>query len=106
MKLTFKGYSRNSKNAFYSGAAVAIRIPLSAFPEKQAPQEFEVADGVFAPAKVKAVREPKRKLTAEERAALPKPTLAEKARKAQERADRLAKKAAEAEAAAGQPAEI
>lgn len=89
MILQFKSLSRNGKNAFYTGAAVAIRVPLSAFPNKTQPDQIEVADGVFAPAKAAKV-----KMTAEERkaarAAKPKPTLAEKAAKAKERADKLA----------------
>jgi hypothetical protein len=70
MTLQFKSLSRNGRNAFYTGAAVTIRIPVAAFPDKQHVESIEVADGVFRPAK--------RKLTKEERAALPKPTLAEK----------------------------
>jgi hypothetical protein len=77
MTLQFKSLSKNSKNAFYTGAAVALRIPLSAFPGKTAPTSIEVADGALEPAK-----QPKAKMTAEERkaarAAKPKPTLAEK----------------------------
>lgn len=77
MTLTFKNISKNGRNAFYTGTATPIRIPLSAFPGKQAPPSFEVSDGVFAPAK-----EAKVKMTAEERkaanAAKPKPTLAER----------------------------
>ena len=84
MTLTYKNLSKNGKNAFYAGAAVALRIPLTAFVDKVAPQTIEVAGGVFAPAK-----QPKAKLTKEERAAQaaqkkaeranqPKPTLAEK----------------------------
>jgi len=101
MNLSFKSLSKNGKNAFYSGAAVAIRIPLSAFPDKQAPASIEVADGAFAPAK-----EPKVKMTAEERktarANKPKPTLAELAKRAQDRADKLAAKLAAGEGDAPQ----
>lgn len=97
MTLTFKSLSKNGRNAFYSGAAVAIRIPLTAFPNKTAPQSIEVADGAFAPAK-----QPKPKMTAEERkaarAAKPKPTLAEQAERARIRAEKLAAKAKAAEA--------
>lgn len=96
MTLTFKNLSRNGKNAFYAGAAVAIRIPLSAFPNKQHAPTIEVADGALAPAKPARV-----KMTAEERKAArankPKPTLAEKAAKAKERADKLAAELAAAE---------
>ena len=73
MTLTYKGLSKNGRNAFYTGTFVPLRFPLSVFPDKQAPQTIEVADGAFAPA-----RQPKQRLTKEERAALPKPTLAER----------------------------
>ncbi len=93
MTLTLKGLSKNGENAFYAGARVALRIRVGAFPDKVAPSTIEVADGVFAPGK-----QPKVKLTAEERKALraakPKPTLAERAATAQARADKLAAKAA------------
>ena len=94
MTLTYVKLSRNGKNAFYSGAAIPFRIPLSAFPGKTAPQTIEVTGEPFAPA-----RQPKAKLTKEERAALPKPTLAEKiAKREKALADLKAK--AEKEAAA------
>ncbi len=73
MTLTLKNLSKNGKRAIYSGALQSINFTLGLFPNKTAPASIEVADGVFAvskPAKVK--------LTKEERAALPKPTLAER----------------------------
>jgi len=97
MTLTLKGLSKNGKAAFYAGAATTVRIQLSAFVDQTAPQAIAVPDGAFAPP-----RQPKPKLTPEERKALrasrPKPTLAERAAAAQKRADALAAKAAEAEA--------
>ena len=103
MILTLKGLSKNGKNAFYAGAANVLRIALASFPDKTAPEMFEVADGVFAPAK--APRTPRAKMTEAEKEAAkqarknaPKPTLAERAAKAKERADKLA-----AQAAAEQP---
>lgn len=75
MTLTLKGLSKNGKRAIYGGAASSFQVPLGAFPNKTAPQTWEVADGVFAEPAVKVA---KAKLTKEERAALPKPTLAEK----------------------------
>lgn len=77
MALTLKGLSKNGKQAFYSGAAQVIRIAVGAFPGKTAPQTIPVPDGVF-----EGPRQPKAKMTAEERKALraakPKPTLAER----------------------------
>ncbi len=54
--------------------------------------ESLVLDGDLAEPKAAKVRTPKVKLTPEERAALPKPTLAERVQKARERADKLAAK--------------
>lgn len=73
MILTLKDLTKNGKSATYSGALFPIRFRLTVFPNRTAPATIEVADGAFAPA-----REKKAKLTKEERAALPKPTLAEK----------------------------
>lgn len=73
MVLTFKGLSKNGRAAFYSGAASPVRFQLSAFPGKQHPDSIEVVGDVFATAKAAKV-----KMTKEERAALPKPTLAER----------------------------
>lgn len=102
MTLTFKNLSKNGKNAFYTGAAVALRVPLSAFPNKTAPASIEVADGVFAPAK-----QPKSKMTAEERkaqrASTPKPTLAERIAKREAALQRDREKLAKEQAAGAQP---
>ena len=95
MTLTFKSLSKNGKNAFYSGAANVLRFPIAAFVNKQHPTTIEIVGegGDLAPAK-----QPKAQMTAEERkaarAARPKPTIAEQAKRAQERADKLAAKAA------------
>lgn len=99
MTLTYVGLSKNGKNAFYSGAAQKLRISLSAFPSKQAPETIEVVGEPFAPARI-----PKAKLTPEERKALrasqPKPTLAEKiARREAQLAKLKAKAAAEGSSA-------
>ena len=59
------------------------------------PATIEVTADNFA-----AVKEPKKKLTKEERAALPKPTAAEKAKQAKERAERAIKRANKLAAAA------
>lgn len=83
MVLTLKGTSRNGKRAIYTGALISVTIGLGAFPDKAAPANIEVADGVFAPAR--AAKTPRVKLTDAEKAAArearknaPKPTLAEK----------------------------
>jgi hypothetical protein len=106
MILTYKSSSKNGKQAYYSGAALVQRFVVKGFKGGVAPASFEVVDGVFEEPKVKAE---KVKLSAEEkkaaaaerkaaRAAKPKPTLAELAQRAQDRANKLAAKAA-AEAA-------
>lgn len=80
MTFTFKSLSKNGKNAFYTGGATVLRFALSAFPNKQRPDSFEVADGVFAAPKAsKAEQTPEEKAAAKAaRAAKPKPTLAER----------------------------
>lgn len=75
MQLTLKSLNRKGTTAIYAGTLGAVRIGLMAFPNKTAPETIEVADGVFA---VKVPKAPRVKLTKEERAALPKPTAAEK----------------------------
>lgn len=98
MTLTFKGLSKNGKNAFYTGAATVQRFALNSFVNKSAPASFDV-DDVFAGPKA-----PKAKLTKEERAALPKPakkTLAEQIAAREANLEKLrAKAAAEASAQA------
>lgn len=98
MQLTLVGHSKNGRAAFYAGAAQRLRISVGAFPNKTAPTTIEVADGAFAPA-----RQPKAKLTKEERAALPKPTLAEKIAKREAALAALKAKAEKEAAAANQP---
>ncbi len=73
MNLTYKGLSKNGRSAIYTGIRGTVRFPLSAFPDKQAPQGIGIED-VFV--------QPAAKLSKEERKAqranAPKPTLAEK----------------------------
>lgn len=99
MTLSLKGLDKRGRNAIYTGSAVALRIPVGAFPEKTAPASIDVADGIFAGPKA-----PKAQMTAEERkaarAAQPKLTLAEKVAKAEERAAKLREKLAKAAPAA------
>ncbi len=71
--LTLKGTSKNGKNALYNGTSHVHRFPIASFVGGTAPHQIHVADGTFLAGKVA-----KRKLSKEERAALPKPTLAEK----------------------------
>ena len=92
MQLTLKGLNAKKTTAIYSGTLGSVRIGISAFPGKTAPATIDVED-VFA---VKAAKEAKAKLTKEERAALPKPTEAEKIAKMQERLDRAKAKLAAA----------
>ena len=99
MTLTFKGLSKNSKSAFYTGAKTVIRFNLNAFLNGTPPQTIAVDDGVFAPPVT-----PKEKLTQEERIALraaqPKPTEAERIARMQARLD---KRRMRLEAAQSQP---
>lgn len=102
MTLTKKGLSKNGRNVFYAGALVALRIPLTAFPDKNPPETIEVADGVFAPAK-----QPKAKMTAEERkaarAAQPKLTLAQRIERREQALARDREKLAKQAAGGDQP---
>lgn len=98
MTLTLKGYNKKGNAAIYSGLRATIRVALINFPDKQAPTSIELPDGVFA---APAVKQPKVKLTAEERAAAraakPKPTAAERVARMEAR---LAKERAKLEAEA------
>ena len=85
MELTLKGLTKNGKTALFAGAATIIGISLSNFANKTAPATLLIDDGILA----KAVKTSKVKLTKEQRAALPKPTLAERAAKAEARAAKL-----------------
>jgi hypothetical protein len=91
MTLTLKTLNKKGNQAYYSGAAQVVRFAIGLFPGKQAPASIEVPEGTFVGPKVST---PKVKMTPEERkaaaAARPKPTLAERAAKAKERADKLA----------------
>jgi hypothetical protein len=97
VNLTLKGLDKRGRNAIYTGAAVRLRFPIGAFPDKTAPPSIEVG-GVAGP------KEPKAQMTAEERkaarAAQPKLTLAEKVQRAEERAAKLREKLAAAGATA------
>lgn len=103
MTLALKGLDKRSRNAIYTGAAVSMRFPVGAFPNKVPPATLEFADGSFAGPKGS-----KTPMTAEERKAArkaqPKLTLAEKVAKAEERTaklrEKLAADAAKASAAA------
>jgi hypothetical protein len=94
MILTLKGLNRKNTTAMYAGTTGTVRISLTAFPDKTAPTTIEVADGVFA---VKTPKAAKVKLSKAERAALPKPTEAEKVARME---TRLAAAKAKLEAAA------
>lgn len=98
MTLALKGLNKKGNAAIYSGLKHPVRFPLANFTDKQAPATLDLT-GPFA---VPAVKEPKVKLTAEERkaarAAKPKPTLAEKAAKLEAQAAKLRAQAAEAPA--------
>lgn len=77
MTLSLKGLDKRGRSAIYTGAAISIRVGLTAFPNKTAPSTIEVADGVFAGPKAKrAAMTPEERKAA--RAAAPKLTLAEK----------------------------
>lgn len=79
MTLIFKGTNGKNTHAIFSGAKGAIRIPLTAFENGVAPTELLIDDAVQAA----PVKEKKVKLTKEERAALPKPTEAERIARAE-----------------------
>lgn len=106
--LTFKSLDKRGRNAIYTGAAVSLRIPIGAFNDKTAPPAtIEIPDGSLAAKREKVVLTPE-ELKAK-RAAQPKPTLAEKVAKAEERAAKLREKLAKGsttgagEAAPAQP---
>jgi hypothetical protein len=87
MTLSLKGNSKNGKYAIYVGAASPIRVALANFAERQAPATLVVVGE--GGADLVAAKQPKPKLSAEERKALrasqPKPTEAERIAKAEER---------------------
>lgn len=70
MTLKFTKISKKGTMAMFSGLRNVLRIPLAVF--DGAPADFEVEGNFAGPKTVKA------KLSKEERAALPKPTLAER----------------------------
>lgn len=113
MTLTFKSISKNGKEVTLSGALHSVKVNVADFEGDYKTVSFSIPDGVLKPEVVKAPKAPKApkvQLTAEEkaaqaaerkaaRAAKPKPTLAELAARARERAAKLeAKAAAEATA--------
>ncbi len=91
---------RKSKNIVMftlSGRKNTIQLPKTLFAEGLEPGfSFEIT-GVFAEPKAPAA--PRKRLSKEERAALPKPTLAERAAAAEKRAAKLKAKLAEQQAA-------
>lgn len=107
LTLTLKGLDKSGRNAIYLGAAIALRLGVSAFPEKTPPATIQV-EGLAGP---KAKRQP---LTPEQKEAArlarknaPKPTAAEALALHQKRsAAREARlvKQAQKEAAAAQAA--
>jgi hypothetical protein len=99
MVITLKGLNRKGTTAIYTGTLGTVRIGLAAFPGKTAPETIEVVGDIFA---VRQPKAPKVKLTKEERAALPKPTEAERIAKMEERLNAAKAKLA-AQAAAAQP---
>ena len=99
MTLTFKSLDKRGRNAIFTGAAVALRFPIGAFPNKTAPASLEI-DGLAE----KVAKPSRATMTTEERkaarAAQPKLTLAEKIAKQEERlAAQKAKLAAQAQPA-------
>jgi hypothetical protein len=74
MTLTLKSLNAKGTQALYTGAHSVIRIAVGNFAGKIAPATLDNFDALQGP------REKKVKLTKEERAALPKPTAAEKIR--------------------------
>lgn len=76
MTLKLTRHNKKGNRATYSGAVKPIAFNVAIF-GGTAPETIEDFSA-FLPAKVKAVKVAKVKLTKEERAALPKPTLAEK----------------------------
>jgi hypothetical protein len=89
MVLTLKTLTKNGKQAIYTGLRTAIRIALVSFVDKAAPETLEIIGPVLG------ARVPRAKMTQEEKDAAklarknaPKPTLAERAARAQARAAR------------------
>ena len=96
---------RKSKNIVMftlSDRKNAIQLPKTLFAADSLVEgfSFEISGNFSDP----VVAAPRKRLTKEERAALPKPTLADRVKKAQEKAARLAKKLEEASKAESQPA--
>lgn len=107
MQLQLKNLSKNGKTAFYSGAVQTVRLQTALF-GGNAPQTIDLPEGTF-----QGPKERKPKMTAEERKAAranaPKPTLAEKIAKQQERLAKLQAAAAAEQGqgqGAGQPAQL
>lgn len=97
MQLTLDKISKSGTTAIYKGAAVAIRIGLSAFTNKTAPATLDLNGELAGPKQAKVPE------TKEERkarlAALPKLTTAERVAKLEEKLAKLREKAAAAPAA-------
>lgn len=64
MTLTYKGLSKNGKQAIYTGAAQSVRFTVATFVGGKAPETITLPEGLFAAPKAK-----KQPLTAEEKAA-------------------------------------
>lgn len=98
VELTFKENDKRGRNAIFTGAAVQIRIPLSAFVDSKAPATWPVPDNIFAARKAKLTKEQR----AEARKNAPKPTLADRVAEAEKKAAKLREKLAKANADAAQ----
>lgn len=75
MHIELKGLSKHGNTAVYTGLRTVVRLSLTNFPGGVAPTSIEIVGPVLGPREKKA---PRAKLTRAERAALPKPTLAER----------------------------
>lgn len=109
VQLQLKGLSKNGKQAIYSGAKQSVRFAVASFVGGTAPQTIDLPDGVFEAApQPKAAMTPEEKAAAAaakkaERAAKPKPTLAERVAAAEARLQKQKDKLAAEAAAANQP---
>lgn len=101
VNLTLKGLDKSGRNAVYTGAAISLRFPIGAFENKTPPATLDMG-GVAGPKAPKVAETPEARKARLK--AAPKPTLAERAAKAEERAASLRAKLAAASATAEQPA--
>lgn len=97
MELKYKGLSKSGKFALYSGLRTVTRLSITDFPDSKPIPSFEVSGDFAGP------REPKPKMTAEERKAYrlahprPKLTIAEKIAKQEQALAKLRAKASQPE---------